>query len=121
MVLITLRQLQDEVFAWSEKNAPDSTLETLVKHIEEEVEELELEVALLLHYRSSRVGVEAADLIILLAHLAKLADFDLEAEVAAKWNIVKQRTYVKCEDGVYRHEKSGDASSTPPEDLGRST
>jgi NTP pyrophosphatase (non-canonical NTP hydrolase) len=100
---MNLAGLQIEVEEWSNVNAPDTTPSTCLAHIREEVRELGIEVARLGDGRLCNVSDEAADIVILLAHLAKVADFDLQAAVDRKWHIVKQRRYVKDEHGVYHH------------------
>lgn len=95
--------LQNKVREWARINTPDSTLDTCMAHIEEEVWELKNELSLRAHDRYNNAAVEAADIIILLAALACLLDIDLGNAVEEKWKIVQGRTYGKAGDGVYRH------------------
>lgn len=89
--------MQEEIAAWAEKNFPQSTSSSVLKHFEKEAKEL----------IDSGDPVEAADCAMLLMHYARKKGFSLRDEIRKKFEINKKRTWGQPDkDGVVEHVHS---------------
>ena len=100
----TLKEMWVENMAWAEKNFPGRTLLDVLKHVQEEVNEV---AAARLAYKitqwsESRDALlkareellsECADVMILTAQMMLMLDADPETEQLRKWAEVRERTY----------------------------
>jgi len=107
----TLKEMWVENMAWAEKNFPGRTLLDVLKHIQEEVNEvaaarlayqnrgMEWEVRGWNESRDALVKArkellsECADVMILTAQMILMLDADPETEILWKWAEVRERTY----------------------------
>ena len=101
--------LQREIGEWGKRQFPDATAFSILEHLWEEYKELRAEVYVHelpgVEDRGARLGEEAADMVILLFHLAhRFGGFDLMAEVRRKFDVNTKRTWGEPDaQGVIRH------------------
>ena len=100
----TLKEMWVENMAWAEKNFPGRTLLDVLKHIQEEVNEVAAArfAYKITQWSESREGLvkarkellsECADVMILTAQMILMLDADPETEQLRKWAEVRERTY----------------------------
>ena len=100
----TLKEMWVENMAWAEKNFPGRTLLDVLKHIQEEVNEVAAArfAYKITQWSKSREGLvkarkellsECADVMILTAQMILMLDADPETEILRKWEEVRERTY----------------------------
>lgn len=77
---------------WAAKALP-ATHQAMLGKLREEVGE----------FFDAPSGDEAADIIFVLCRWAEAAGVDLNAELAAKFEVVKARTWEQLPDGTWRH------------------
>jgi len=91
--------LQREIGEWSDHTFPNSTPETMLRHLKKEVKEL---------WDSDEKGMphEAADCIMLILHLAHRKGFSARDAIREKFEICKKRKWGKPDrHGVIQHLK----------------
>lgn len=90
-------QFQTEVGKWADRQFPQSTLQSIVAHLTDEVEELN---------QAPADKLEMADILLLLMHLAHKQDIDLLVAAKEKFEIVKKRRWgIPDHRGVVKHIK----------------
>lgn len=93
-----LGALLGEVADWGDLQFPGSTWAAKSKHLIEEAEEV---------HESEGDGEELADVVMIVAHLARMKGIDLYVEVERKLAICKARKWLPPdENGVVRHAES---------------
>lgn len=96
---LTLNRFQSLIGAWAKETFPNSTVHSIVKHMKDEVSELEASFT-----DGTPDPVEAADILILLAQLADRMGWDLLELAERKHEINLKRTWGKPDErGVVRH------------------
>jgi NTP pyrophosphatase (non-canonical NTP hydrolase) len=91
--------LQKEIGAWSDKTFPNSTPETMMRHLKKEVKEL-------WDSNDQEVAHEIADCIMLLLHLAHRKKVSARDAIREKFEICKKRKWGKPDKhGVIQHIK----------------
>lgn len=100
--------LQCKIGEWGERTFPEATADTIMAHLQEEVAELGDAV-----YRraSDETEEEAADVLLLLLHLAHRFGFSLFDAACVKMARNENRTWAPAEDGYWKHQ---DAPADPP-------
>jgi NTP pyrophosphatase (non-canonical NTP hydrolase) len=94
----TLDQLQTTIGTWAETTFPDHTIESYIRHLREEVEELDAS-----HHEGNLIE-EAADCLILLLSLAHFVGCSLEDAVVVKHGRNTRRHWgPPDEHGVVHH------------------
>lgn len=93
-----LGALLESVADWSEVQFPDSSWRSKGEHLVEEAEEAR---------DAEGDGEELADVVMIIAHMARERSIDLYAEVERKLAICKARKWLPPdENGVVRHAES---------------
>lgn len=88
-----LHDYQRDYAAWRTAQFPDATVVGTLRHLRGEIDELERAILHAADGPTHGIGAELADCTNMLVSLAGLLDVDLESAVAAKWAIVRERTY----------------------------
>ncbi|KKK69377.1 hypothetical protein LCGC14_2934640 [marine sediment metagenome] len=101
------KYIQDIIGVWGDKTFPDSSPETILSHLQEEIKEL---VDAQGDYQKNDCdrSLEAADCFLLLLHYAHKLDFDMLDVAIRKMKVNINRTW-KAEPepgGHYKHEES---------------
>lgn len=92
-------KLQETVGTWGEQTFPKATLRSIVTHLEEEVGELKEAIE-----AESNVMEEAADIYLMLLHIAHKMNSSLDESAKVKFAICKERKWSEPDkDGVSRH------------------
>lgn len=108
---------QFEVGSWGERTFPQATNTSIVAHLRREVEELAAEVERGVSTRD--LAYEAADVYLLLLHLAHRGGFDLATFAARKHAINERRAWGQPDaEGVVEHtrgDKEEDDERDQPE------
>lgn len=98
--------LQNAVGEWGDLTFPEATIDTILQHAQEELNELKGATT-----REER-GKETADLVMLLMHLAHRDGFSIHTETATKFAVCQNRKWLPADErGIVRHvkrEKSGE-------------
>lgn len=100
--------LQTEIGSWSDITFPNSTPETIMRHLDKEVVELKdaHDVDGLFPKTKSDLPYEVADCIMLLLHLAHKKGFSARDAIREKFEICKKRKWgPPDEHGVVQHVK----------------
>lgn len=96
-----------DIGLWATKTFPNAVPQSIVRHIEDEVEELDEITRLAIKDESklSEIPGEMADIILLLFHLAYIKDIDLGQAIVDKFEINKKRKWntEPNEEGCYKH------------------
>ncbi len=95
--------LQRRVAEWGEQTFPDAHDAGIWQHLREEVDELR---AALMAGDQAEVAQEAADIVMMLFHLAHRGGFSLQRAVEAKFTACQQREWLPPDaSGVVRHRR----------------
>ena len=94
--------MQAEIGAWGNETFPQSTSDTILAHLQEEIAELTAEAE---SERSSDYRIEAADCFLLLLHFAHRKGFSLFDAAMAKMAINRQRQWKTTPEaaGHFKH------------------
>ena len=102
--------LQVETGTWADKTFPKSTKISILEHMKEEIQELQIAI---LNDDVNEIAKESADVLLLLLHLGFKNETDIGAEALFKLAINKRRTWATepNEKGYYKHEEKADEQS----------
>jgi NTP pyrophosphatase (non-canonical NTP hydrolase) len=100
----SLRNIQEDIGDWSQKQFPNGSTRGLVAHIRSEVDELQAELSGAsgdpADYDDQAVAHEIADIVILVANLSRRLHVDLVHSVNEKMEINYNRTWATQPDPV---------------------
>jgi NTP pyrophosphatase (non-canonical NTP hydrolase) len=101
---------QREVGEWGNTTFPQSTPNTIIAHLTDEVEEIRGELARGVGRIDANIAEEAADCYMLLLHLAHRIGFDLAEAARSKFESNKKRTWQTGvnERGYFKHIAAAD-------------
>lgn len=110
---VSLQQLQDEIGSWGDATFPNSTIDTVIAHLAEEVTEFFDD------YRAGKDSQEEelADVLILMLHFAHKSFFSLAESVESKMAVNRARVWnTKPEPGGhFKHVESPGIAEAAPE------
>ena len=99
--------LKIETGTWADKTFPKSTNISIIEHLKEEVQELQLAI---LNNNVEEIGKESADILLLLLHLSFKNEIDIGMEALSKLEINKKRVWdtEPNASGYYKHKETSD-------------
>lgn len=98
----TVQEWQTEVSAWAERTFGPSTPGRIMRHLREEVDEVETAPGL-------EIAEEIADCVFLLLRYASIHSVNLSMAMDRKFSNLQARTWLPPDKhGVIRHDKSGE-------------
>lgn len=98
--------LQQRVGEWGRKTFPHATSDSILKHLREEVDELE---AALKSESREDIAEECSDVLLMLLHLAHRQGFSLRMSADWKLAVCQQREWLPPdESGVSRHKPTSE-------------
>ena len=105
--IIPFDEIMMAVWHWQTSLDDKASVEGVLAHLQEELDELKEAIANREDTPKSRymIGNEVADLFILMMHISALLSIDPTAAVASKLDEIRSRTYELTEDGKVKHQE----------------